>query len=255
MDNGKYIFNNFDDIINEEIKNNIGINSANEEENNDEWMLFLDNESDFDPELSRASDNIEIETESRLTDEDRAQQITSSIGDQYEFTQEEISIIVEIFIKNGWNARKNAVIREISEGTTIEELHLASRIKEIWKEYYEFYSDQNSNYRVLSWPAALCIIRSFNGYPDPEEIEQIFVRLYGHWKNDRIQRNISKTFNKYIFEKFFYGELSEFYEESIFDRCSSLDDMKFLPPSSTDIKESSLEKYDFLVKNIKIFYE
>lgn len=228
---------------------------ATEEEDAVDWALLLDAEDEFDPELTGLLDETEVETGGQLTDEERALQMAAYLGEQCEFDLEEVSLISEIFTVNGWAACKTAVLRELADGTTVEELYLASQVKEIWKEHYEFYSGQASNYRVLSWPTALGLIRSFDGYPDPEEVEQLLVRLHDHWRNDDIQRRISKTFNEYIIGKFSHGaEVSEFYREAIVDRYSSLADLELPPPSSEDIPELTFDKRGHILKKVRNLY-
>ncbi|QQG64646.1 hypothetical protein [Desulfobulbus oligotrophicus] len=228
---------------------------ATEEEDAVDWALLLDAEDEFDPELLGLLDETEVETGGQLTDEERALQMASFLGDQCELDREEVSLIAEIFTVNGWAACKTAILRELAEGTSVEELYLASQVKEIWKEHYEFYSGQASNYRVLTWPTALCIIRSFAGYPDPEEVEQMLVRLHDHWRYDDIQRRISKTFNEYIIGKFSHGaEVSEFYREAIVDRHSFLVDLELLPPSSEDIPELTFDKRGHILKKVRNLY-
>lgn len=219
-----------------------------------DWALLLDAENEFDPELTGLLDETEVETGGVLTDEERALQMAAFLGDQCELDNEEVSLIAEIFTVNGWSACKTAILRELAEGTTVEELYLASQVKELWKEHYEFYSGQVSNYRVLTWPTALCIIRSFDGYPDPEEVEQMLVRLHDHWRNDDIQRRISTTFNEYIIGKFCHGaEVSEFYGESIVDRYSSAVDLELFPPSSEDIPELTYDQRGYILKTVRNF--
>lgn len=219
-----------------------------------DWALLLDAEDEFDPELTGLLDDTEVEIGGQLTDEERALQMAAFLGEQCELDREEVELIAEIFTVNGWSACKTAILRELAEGTTVEELYLASQVKELWKEHYEFYSGQVSNYRVLTWPTALCIIRSFDGYPDPEEVEQMLVRLYDHWRYDDIQRRISKTFNEYILGKFCHGaEVSEFYGESIVDRYSSAVDLELFPPSSEDIPELTYDQRGYILKTVRNF--
>jgi len=220
-----------------------------------DWALLLDAEDEFDPELTGLLDETEVETGGQVSDEERALQMAAFLGEQCELDREEVSLIAEIFAVNGWSACKTAILRELAEGTTVEELYLASQVKELWKEHYEFYSGQVSNYRVLTWPTALCIIRSFDGYPDPEEVEQMLVRLHDHWRYDDIQRRISKTFNEYIIGKFCHGaEVSEFYGESIVDRYSSAVDLELFPPSSEDIPELTFDQRGYVLNNIRNLY-
>jgi len=219
-----------------------------------DWALLLDAEDEFDPELTGLLDETEVETGGQVSDEERALQMAAFLGEDCELDREEVALIAEIFMVNGWSACKTAILRELTEGTTVEELYLASQVKELWKEHYEFYSGQVSNYRTLTWPTALCIIRSFDGYPDPEEVEQMLIRLHDHWRNDNIQRRISKTFNEYIIGKFCHdAEVSEFYGESIVDGYSSAADLELFPPSSEDIPELTYDQRGYILKTSRNF--
>lgn len=51
------------------------------------------------------------------------------LGEQCELDREEVALIAEIFMVNGWSACKTAILRELTEGTTVEELYLASQVK------------------------------------------------------------------------------------------------------------------------------
>ncbi len=219
-----------------------------------DWTLLLEAEEEFDPDLSGLLDETEVETGGRLTDEERALQMAAFLGERCELDREDVSLIAEIFAANGWSACKTAILRELAEGTTVEELYLAFQVKELWKEHYEFYSDQKSNYRVLSWPTALYIIRAFDGYPDLEEVEQMLVRLHDHWRNDGSERRISQTFNEYIIGKFRYdADFSEFYVESIVDGYSSAADLGLFPPSSEDIPELTCDQRGYTLKTVRNF--
>ena len=220
-----------------------------------DWALLLAAEHEFDPELTGLLDETEVETGGQVSDEERALQMAAFLGEQCELDREEVALIAEIFMVNGWSACKTAILRELTEGTTVEELYLASQVKELWKEHYEFYSGQVSNYRTLTWPTALCIIRSFDGYPDPEEVEQMLIRLHDHWRYDDIQRRITKTFNEYIIGKFCHGaEVSEFYGESIVDRYSSVAELELFPPSSEDIPELPYDQRGYILKTVRNLY-
>lgn len=218
------------------------------------WALLLDAEEEFDPDLTGLLDETEVETGGRLTDNERALQMAAFLGERCELGREEVGLIAEIFAANGWAACKTTILDQLAQGTTVEELYLAWQVKELWKGHYEFYNGQGSNYRVLNWLTALCIIRAFDGYPDPEEVEHMLIRLYDHWRNSVSERRISKTFNEYIFGKFRHGtELSEFRLESIVEGYWSAADLELFPPSTEDIPELTYDQCGYTLKTVRNF--
>ncbi|MBU1420135.1 MAG: hypothetical protein KKD01_18075 [Proteobacteria bacterium] len=120
-------------------------------------------------------------------------------------------------------------------------------------EHYEFYSDQESNYRVLSWPTALKVVNSFSGYPSLEEVEQLLVYLHNHWRENRVQMLISRSFNEYLI-----GYLDrvidgfEYAPEWAIEQESPLVDDFFLPPSSADIPAINDYELERAIRNVRL---
>ncbi len=150
-------------------------NSLGEEIDSD-WLALAGEAEEFDIEATSSFNDVEVE--GTIEDTDRALQAAMDVGGIFDLDKRQILVIAAIFEKNGWAACRVAVERELKQGTSIEELQLASELKELWLEHYEFYSGQTSNYRILSWPTALRLANSFRGYPDVEEVEQLLTHLY-----------------------------------------------------------------------------
>lgn len=197
--------------------------------------IFLDDDDELLDGPSWADQNV-IDTDVAVTPELRAWQAAADVGEKYDLEKCEIDALTEIFVERGISACRVAVERELSSGTTVEELVLADAVKNIWEEYPEFYDEFSTSYRTLSWPLALRLIRSFEGYPDIEEIEQLLVRLFEHWRSYKIARRKTTTFGEYLYEKF--SNFEEKYEMIIEwenNGANYVDPHFLLPPCSDDI--------------------
>lgn len=82
-----------------------------------------------------------------------------------------------------------AMRRAIESGMTQKELILAEELRQMWYERPEFWSALNKFgeichlYSLISWPTALKIIRSFNSYPQIEEVEALLNQCLERWIN------------------------------------------------------------------------
>ncbi len=199
------------------------------------WFdYYPDDDEDLDD--SSWADGLGIDTEGAVSREERAWQVASAVGEEHALDKNEVEALAEIFVENGWSACRVAIARELTAGTTVEELIIAASVKEVWEEYSEFYDDFSTSYRTMSWPLAPKIIRSFEGYPDIEEIEQLLVRLFDHWTSDKIARRLTPTFGEYLFAKFFNLEGScDVSCEWEIHGARYIEPDFFLPPCSHDI--------------------
>jgi len=181
--------------------------------------------------------------------EERATQEAIELGMMFDFETRDIEIIAEIFISNGrrWSACKQALIRELENGVTISEIESAASIKKIWNEHCEFYSGQKSNYRILTWPTALKLIRKFSECPSSEEVERFLITLYNHWHSSGYQRRIFSSFNKYLVVCLHSWD-DEFGWTAVLTNEQELIDEYFLPPNSMDIP---IFHQEYLEKSLK----
>lgn len=200
-----------------------------------DWLELAGEVDEFDADIASKFEGVEVK--GYVSHEGRALQVAMEIGCIFNLTEQEVLSIALILEQNGWSACKEAINRELSNGTTVAELQLAAEIKEMWLEHYEFYSGQTSNYRILSWGTALRLANSFTSYPDIEEVELLLVHLHYHWSTNMIQRRIFFTFNEYLIAHVsrVIDELDHATEWVIEQETSKCDDYLILPPSSTDI--------------------
>ena len=176
----------------------------------------------------------DVDTSGKMSHEERAMQESYDLSKKFDLESCDIKIISKIFVSNGWGACKEALIRELENGATISEIESAANIKEIWKEHLEFYSGQKSNYRILSWPAALKFIRKFSECPSPEEAEYIMISFYNNWYFNSTKRKIYSSFNKY-FITCLHNLDDEFDLAAILTNEHNVTDEYFPPPSAVDI--------------------
>ncbi|MFT5700920.1 MAG: hypothetical protein ACI8ZB_003805 [Desulforhopalus sp.] len=220
------IYESEDFFAEEEKKNSFELDDHSE-------MYFDSDDDEYD--LTWA-DGIHVDVGGKLTQEDRAWQVAMEVAGEYELDQVETESLAEIFISKGWSACRIAMERELSLGTSLEELRLAAEVKEVWEEYPEFYNEFETAYRIMSWPLALSILRSFEGYPAIEEIEQMLLRLFEHWRKDKISTLIFRTFLEYLYDKFGpTKDCSEFLCEWKVEDAKFVEDSNFFPPRSQDI--------------------
>jgi hypothetical protein len=171
----------------------------------DEWFDLLSEYDDEEYDVSWA-DNLDVEFEGTLSRDERAWQVAMPLAEEYALDPFETRVLAEIFIRYGWSACRVAMDRELSSGTTLDELVLAADVKDMWDEYPEFFNEFETSYRTMSWPLALSIIRSFEGYPAVEEVELLLLRLYEHWRTDKISKLIFRSFGEFLYDKFGYRE-------------------------------------------------
>ena len=167
----------------------------------DEWFDFISEGDEEEYDVSWA-DNLDVEVGGTLRRDERAWQVAMPLAQEYELDQYETRELAQIFIRYGWSACRVAMERELSSGTTLDELVLAADVKDMWDEYPEFFNEFETSYRTMSWPLALSIIRSFEGYPAVEEVEQMLLRLYEHYRTDKISKLIFRSFGEFLYDKF-----------------------------------------------------
>lgn len=123
----------------------------------------------------------------RLTRAERALQIAIRVGEEFDWDKNGIKILATIFNRYWWSSSQTAMRRAIELGMTPKELILADKLRQMWLEYPEFWSAMNKSgeifhqYSLISWPTALKIIRSFNSYPQIEEVEALLNEYLERW--------------------------------------------------------------------------
>ncbi len=125
----------------------------------------------------------------RLTRAERALQIALKIGEEFDWDRNGIQLLATIFNRYWWSSSQMAMRRAIESGMTQKELILAEELRQMWYERPEFWSALNKFgeichlYSLISWPTALKIIRSFNSYPQIEEVEALLNQCLERWIN------------------------------------------------------------------------
>jgi hypothetical protein len=208
----------------------------------DSWQVYETDVDEYKEEIDSAAES-EIDVDAGLTREERALQAAIETGRSFGFSKSDIFIIVEIYEMFGWSTCRVAIERELENETEIEELRLAADIKEVWHEHFEFYSSSPTQYHVLSWPAALAIIRSFNGYPSAEEVEICLEQLFDHWSHDNIARRIHTHFGSYILSKFSPEmDANTMEREWGISLAKHFEEEHFTPPSTLDISPNAFQR-------------
>lgn len=167
----------------------------------------------FDPDEVFSPDELEGKNPNenfsdKLSREDRALQKASELIGKTNWPLSALPLIQQIFVMSGWGATRLALEREIVKGLTPDELILATHLKIIWSENdtYWISFDKNGStrlsYYVLSWPAALLIVRSFESLPQIEEIEVFLENLFSSWIENTVLRRAFKAFARYLWFRF-----------------------------------------------------
>jgi len=182
-----------------------------------DWRDFDYEPDDFDVEISNKGFSV-CDTDG-VTRSERATHIAIELGDNYGWDKEGIKLLAGILEEHGWSAAKKALELELQNGVKPEELDVASAIREIWNENPEFstglsywgsHGDRSVSfshrYLHLSWPAALALVRCFESYPDPAEIEELFLELYNRWISNLSFQGHFSSFYSYL--RYHFGLVS-----------------------------------------------
>jgi hypothetical protein len=126
----------------------------------------------------------------RLTREQRALQIAAEVAEDYGWDRAGIVLLAEVFERYSWSASQMAVRRAIEHGMTQKEFAIAAGVRQMWSERCEFwvassYGTLVQKYAMLTWPGALGLIRSFEGYPGVEEVESMLDICLEQWLRSR----------------------------------------------------------------------
>ena len=184
-----------------------------------EWHELSFDAEDFDeapdPEWSR-----EVRTDGRVSRELRALQEATILAQEYAWDERGTKLLAEVFERYFWSSAKTSMRRELEGGMTPEELEVALRLRDFWRGRTEFSIDlgyrrsgtgygadtSRAIYNVLSWPAALRLIRMANSIPDQAEIEVFLDELYREWYSSSILRRRYASFRVYLYRWLDYVE-------------------------------------------------
>lgn len=170
-----------------------------DDQSSPEWLHSLDDLYEFEDEPERPElqqDLLESETIARS---ERALQHAIDLGQRYNWDEDGIRLLAEIFTTYWWVSTKRSMQRELERGLEVEELRLAYGLREIWRKYQEFaLSYQRFPYSSLSWPLALAIVRSYGSYPEVEEMEMFLIQLFLEWSDSRSLGRHYPSFYAYV---------------------------------------------------------
>ena len=137
----------------------------------------------------------------------------------------EVESLQEIFEESCWSATKDSMDRGLGNGAHPSELKLAAETRRIWQEHLEFMERRQYAYPTaqLSWPLALTIVRSFDSYPDPDEIERLLERIHEQWLGKNMHRIKYYSFASYLYFRFGAdGQHLDIFPEWTFEEDSML---------------------------------
>lgn len=164
-----------------------------------EWSFSDEDLFEFESEPEREELQHDLLEETGVSRADRALQHALALGQQYGWGDEGIELLASIFETYSWSSTKRSLQRELERGLEVEELRLAFELRSIWQQYQEFsLSLGRFPYANLSWPLALAIVRSYNSYPEVDEIEIFLVELFSEWTGDRSLTGVYTSFYAYV---------------------------------------------------------
>jgi hypothetical protein len=173
----------------------------------------FDEFEEFDEEINARTDRpelSEVHFDGACTNEERAYQVALQVGLTHDLESDEIELVHEIFLENGWSQCRIAIEKELIKGTTIEELMLAKELKSLWDNRLDFAIGFNRNKkdksdytysagRVLSWVMALDIVRLLPPGSDFSELEFFLECEFEAWFGSAEKRAGCQSFSKYLY--------------------------------------------------------
>ena len=186
--------------------------SADSEDSGFEWDERAFDADEFE-EVPERADLLEVRTDGRVSREGRAVQKATELAEMYGWDERGKELLAIVFNRYFWSAAKGAMKRELEKGMTPDELELALGLRDFWKERTEFSIDfsywqqgtwsasdtSRATYRILSWPAALRLIRLANTIPDQAEVEALLDELYLEWYSSSSLQLRYSSFRIYLY--------------------------------------------------------
>ena len=152
----------------------------------------------------------EIETTGKLNRFEKAKQIATEVIQTHAWGKENISLLEQVFLENGWGMARVSIEKELNQGLIPEELELALFIRQLWTENPQFWisfkhitsnrpgQETRAAYKNMSWAESLRIIRSFNNTPSEEELQLFIYQIYDDWYCSTALQREYKAFFKYL---------------------------------------------------------
>lgn len=168
----------------------------------------LEDLDDFDPDAAR--EDFEEVNLGRVSPFEKAKQIAASVIVETDWDISGLPLLQQIFFENGYSASRKAIIREIENGATLDELTIARELRVFWKGDERFWTAFNhiklnatgqqarAAYKNLSWAESFRIIRCFGNLPDLEEITEFLNELFEIWYSSIELMRCFKAFFKFL---------------------------------------------------------
>ena len=163
-----------------------------------------------DPENTDLHFINEVETTGKLNRFEKAKQIATEVIQTHAWGKENISLLEQVFLENGWGMARVSIEKELNQGLIPEELELALFIRQLWTENPQFWisfkhitsnrpgQETRAAYKNMSWAESLRIIRSFNNTPSEEELQLFIYQIYDDWYCSTALQREYKAFFKYL---------------------------------------------------------
>lgn len=201
-DDGSYVFpTEYDHDDHIEFINSVDIEIS---EKTSDWEKYaLD--ADEPEEMPTCEEFInEIQANGTLTRAERAMQVAIEVGLKYDWDKTEIELLALVFERHWWSSARRSMERELAAGLKPEELSLAIALREIWDNHPEFASCCTTDYivhtyKILTWPLALALVRTWPSYPEPIEVEKFLETLFAEWYNHPSIYRSFKSFRDYLY--------------------------------------------------------
>ena len=176
----------------------------------EEFALYAD---EFDETPSR-DELCEVQARGQLSRTERAHQQAMELGLRFGWDESGIAVLTDVFDRWWWSAAKRSMERELREGLEPNELRSAIEIRDIWANHPEFSMDFSRlmshrrdqhtamAYLNISWPLALQLVRTADGYADAEYFEHLLCTHFDIWYTSSRKRRIYQAFSTYVYFRF-----------------------------------------------------
>ena len=226
----------------------LGLATAGADTDEPEWEEFALDADEFEEAPTR-EELSDVQAGGRLTRRARARQHAIELGRRFGWDEDGIAVLTDVFERWWWSAAKRSMERELSAGLEPRELRLAIEAREVWSDHPEFAMDfsrlmnherdryTSMVYRNLSWPLALQLVRTVDGYADADYLDHLLCKHFDIWYTSPRLRRIYQAFATYLYFRFGLaeGQLNGWYDWT-FEPDPSLrleDDQTFEPGYST----------------------
>ena len=159
-------------------------------------------------EVDLEEDINELAAVVRIGREQRARQIAAECLVEWDWDKQELEMLSNLFVENGWARCRRTIEREVKLGLSPAELALAADIRRYWKDCERFWAffpwnvDQTRNaiarYSNISWIQVIEMIRCFYNLPDLDELLELLDTEFECWYASDILRGRYPAFVFYL---------------------------------------------------------